>query len=674
MGCGHQLLGLGLRQQGVAFKLFDLTMHAIEFKAWTLGKEALLPPHSFAALLSNDADVQATQLARRQREWDVVLAGEKRATVSEPWRRVMKDLHFLAQPLVRISYMIIDQEGGVAVETRSWFTSMFLRKGDSRIVENVFHDLRHMALQSTNHVTALTTLHRGVTVSPSMVRSFGDRTVAVTSEMVEQVTVKDSGRWKRRLYKSERHQLPKSFSEVLLPCSQNSWRSPSLAADNATLAAWQWLFRWADSTDVSLKITDNWQSTFFDDHTFVTNISTNESFYIVSATSQGCICYRCPFVTNAFGDGGVFTIGQSPLDFLFMRSIREWVAHTFRVIPRCQFRMIDVSGTDAMIALQIRETVPLLQNAFTRARKLTKARLVELVHQYGADVPSRSTKKDLERLLLDAAFPDETEDFKLSLLHGGSVQADSANDKMNKALESHPLLAAGIELLRDIDAEQLKDFEPISRAIDVAGPEPKDQKRRKHGFSDDESESSSSDSGNSSPESNRAVEESGHTGCDEGTAAQADEVARHDSGSPSEASGSDSQGSSSQSEAEPAPKRRIVTNRTPPALRDLVPNLEAQAIGQDVRENRFSGRDSRSSIYGTDELNASTFSRVYGGRSSRTHQEALCAVVEWLRRKDEFFTEGAKHDGPVLPEVLPESLAHCLSVPVQTGYYFKSRR
>jgi hypothetical protein len=217
-------------------KGYLLTAHASFIKS---------PPATFIPTQVGSSGVSpgaASNCHKALLEWEALLVAELRALEFPEWHAFVAPLTFRTWPVVRLTYMMLQESGGFVPGSHlaGWLVDMFSRKGDSRLIENVFHDIRSVERHATNRLSCNNTVHMACITAPAMQRAFGASALPLDPAEVEGVTWADAGKWQKTQYRHRKGQMPEEFSGILLP----KWSSPSLDTDNTTLMQWLWLQEW----------------------------------------------------------------------------------------------------------------------------------------------------------------------------------------------------------------------------------------------------------------------------------------------------------------------------------------------------------------------------------------------------------------------------------------------
>ena len=287
-------------------------------------KQVFLPPSSFGHLLSEDPEVLRDRLESFRAQWRSVLIAEQRALSRPVWATFMRKLRFLKYPNVRLTYMLVDDEDGIGPRSREWLEDMFTRKGDSRLIENIIHDIRTVVnAQASNTLSSRALLTVATLTAPALDRAYGDRLLRTNEATIESLCIDDLEFWKKRKFMSRRDQLPAQFSTIMLPHSHIDWKSSSHESDNDTLLQWLWFLEWErlSADDPNIQIGDSWPSRLMPVHALAHCLENDKWLYCLWSNSFGSMALSVNQVANMFLDDFLYFVGRSD-DVVFIEALR----------------------------------------------------------------------------------------------------------------------------------------------------------------------------------------------------------------------------------------------------------------------------------------------------------------------------------------------------------------
>ena len=380
--------------------------------------------------------------------------------------------------------------------------------------------------------------------------------------------------------------------------------------------------------------------------------------------------------------------------FEFVRDPAKWEVFEAEIMPPETAACNDFEDGNYGICLQVVGAAKsLLQHMFERGQvSLVKAEIIQLIGHMGGSIAKNSKKDACLLKLIQLVFPELNEEECQGMLSSCTSKLQTHQERAADTLLKNPQLAMGLSMMRDEDPEAMKEFQafddvlrgedraPTAFAISKRGLLVEDEGEDEAGHNEDEDEDEPEPPGPATP--GPATPGPATPAPNPGTPPlpppHAEPPAEPPAASSSTSSSSSSSSSSSDSDAdEPAqgsgggagPSEPKFT--TPVALQPLVPDPFEQGIGQDFRENRFTGRDHRDAPGLDEDLRKKSHSKSYGGARTGSHQDALEDVLRWLWRKSKAFGGRPQPEGPLLPDPLPKGLQEALSAEVAKGYYKK---
>lgn len=204
---------------------------------------------------------------------------------------------------VRVTYMILEREGTDSRDLQEWLLSIFERKGDSRIVENVFREIRHDAdKHHSNNRFGNSTLHAYAARCDTLAHACPAGMVRVTEEDLSMDEPVCGPRAAHSVnYRTTRGELPAPYSEILRPASETKWRNPTQQTDNVVLMRWLWLHH-RETLDPQPDITAAWPSMLVPPKSVVSNATDGSFYFVLSKADSGVLAWRMLESTSIFGE------------------------------------------------------------------------------------------------------------------------------------------------------------------------------------------------------------------------------------------------------------------------------------------------------------------------------------------------------------------------------------
>jgi len=97
-------------EQSRAAIVLDYLLQWLSEKVWADADRALRPPFYFAAAMSGNPTVSEAALARLQKHWRVIQDMEALVPYDDSWEKLYREIYWLCWPIVRITFMCLDQE------------------------------------------------------------------------------------------------------------------------------------------------------------------------------------------------------------------------------------------------------------------------------------------------------------------------------------------------------------------------------------------------------------------------------------------------------------------------------------------------------------------------------------------------------------------------------------
>jgi hypothetical protein len=664
--------------------VFEFLVHLLSAQAWTYAKSYRMPPTSFILLLSQNPTAREAAVKAALADWQMVLHGELRATRSPSWREFMGDLHTVRMPIVRITWMLLERHQGVVGDVHSWLQDLFVRKGDSRIIENLFRGIRQGCGElAASGYPARATLHACAIKSDVLECAMQDRIVKVEATDLDEAPQPDPHNRvsNKGNYVAKRSQLPTSCGRILLPPNAEKWRNPAITKEPEVLMAWEWWKHWESRCkDEGIGILASWPSALLPSVSLIRQCSTDSHFFCLSSTKYGAIGWDICSKPSAFGEETFFSLqtnGQ-PVKPHFVIDPGDFEVQPYRVVSLAECRVLNETGLDSGGIRLLAASLPqsLLRHSLSAcAVSLTKKQIEQLLGLVGI-VGVKGTKHELLKELLFHVF-DDLHETAINEMLAQWKQPETTSDKLLKAMLSNPAMAAGMELLKQMDPDCADDYKEVNALVEkhIFGSKSWDGEATKD--DGDHSDEDQQEGGGTDPplEGGTATPVASAPAAALGIVPEAAESAGAELADSctedSSGSGSSSDEHSEEDEDEEGGRGAIHAEqqyRTPDVLKEYVPALQ-QALWQDLRQNRFQGYDKRCCPEGTEvSLTSKHFSRSYGGR--RSHRDALLLVVEWLQKREQAVTN-APPRAILIPLADDPRMGEVFGAPVAKGYYPK---
>ena len=199
--------------------------------------------------------------------------------------------------------MILEREGSSSKALDERLQTLVERKGDSRIVENLFRDVRHdVDAHMSNGRVAKSTLHCYAARSGVLEASCGHRMVKVTAEdCASGVPLGPHCSTHRTSFLPGRGELPHSYSEILRPISETNWRNPNQQTELLALMRWLWLHH-RETLEPQPDIAAAWVSALVPSERVVSNTTDGSFYFVLARKDSGVLAWQMEESVSMFGD------------------------------------------------------------------------------------------------------------------------------------------------------------------------------------------------------------------------------------------------------------------------------------------------------------------------------------------------------------------------------------
>jgi hypothetical protein len=459
-----------------AEEVLDLLLQLLHYRGCDLSTTALLPPSSFAGLLSSNPVEARSAMAAAKRDWETLLKAERRAVTSKAWTSFMREVYFARWPVVRVTFMMLQQDDWqLSPRSLSWLRSLFYHIGDSRVVEQTHKYIRAFQDHGTsNRLSTRTSRFMAAIRAPVLQeRTQGSETTCVSVDGADLAFEKpDKEAWKGSFFASSAKLLPKEFATVMAPLSSSSWRSASPQASFSALLAFEWLRFLGDAPEEPAEL-NTWRNRFLVDQSIVS--MGKELFIVVAAGIHGALVWNMERVHSSDDAEGVGDLFQMATAGQPMRVTSIGIGHRAVVLPwvarsplRTKGRLHQGHGPGIYME-QIQAPVPYVRFALQKHQRirLLKEDIVSLLTEFGVAFKPSELRVDLLKILVEHVFRGEdaaTIDEVFERLTG---KQKTDQDVVQEHLEKNEDLSEAVDLLQGMDADSAQCFPQLNKVQKV---------------------------------------------------------------------------------------------------------------------------------------------------------------------------------------------------------------
>ena len=389
---------------------YSFTVNAISELAIREVPEALLPPHTFAALLSPDNTVALQWRQAFVEQWRTLLHAEDQATQpGSPYSAILQDVHFAHMGLVRLAYCVLERDvrdnpDAVGDEALALGKAVAHRLHDEKAGEDTFGHMRDLgrANRTKSNVRLSAAYHSmqasGVLQSRELVVPAVDRQRIATCAWDLRSGQAGQGRMG---YPNMPKGWPSEFDACFSP--KRVWPSPMTEGNMEAYIAWQ-LLQAPGALDIVARVgtgVPHWPR-LLRRHDLVRFETAEgvETRLVLYSGHWGCMC----MVLESFPDEKLMLPVEGGCGAL---------PCIFTIDPAdCRVYEADAQWTDRGVAITLKEAPGqnLLQTALLRRHEFSMTELEGLVKTHRLERSPKATKLDLTAAVVRHAFGSEATD------------------------------------------------------------------------------------------------------------------------------------------------------------------------------------------------------------------------------------------------------------------------